>query len=132
MTISEVCEKLKMSQDTLRYYEKIGLIPKILKNSGGFREYTEADCARIAAIKWMRAVGMSIGTATDYINMARNGSDTVAPRKKLLLELRDRLIERIDELKAIQRFLEKKIAEYETDGASEEEILFHQDFTPLL
>jgi DNA-binding transcriptional MerR regulator len=60
MMISEVSEKFGISTDTLRYYERIGLIPLINKNESGKREYTEQDCQWIQVILFMRDAGMSI------------------------------------------------------------------------
>ncbi|MDL2263067.1 MerR family transcriptional regulator [Synergistaceae bacterium OttesenSCG-928-I11] len=124
MTISEVCEKFALSQDTLRYYEKIGLLPRVQKNSGGFREFAERDCERIAMIKWMRDAGMSIKTLTQYIDMVPDGDKTIEARKKLLLELKNQLTIRINELQVIQRLLDEKIECYEIHIAPKEEELF--------
>jgi DNA-binding transcriptional MerR regulator len=44
MTITEVSEKFDISQDTLRYYERIGLIPRVNRYKSGIRDYTEEDC----------------------------------------------------------------------------------------
>jgi Predicted transcriptional regulators len=82
MAISQICENLNISQDTLRYYERIGLIPKIEKNSGGFREYTEVDCQRISMIKSLRTAGMPIDALAKYIAMARSDDGMVIPEKK--------------------------------------------------
>lgn len=124
MIISEIAEELGLSQDTLRFYEKIALIPAIRKNTGGFREYTEMDCQRLAMIKWMRAAGMSIETLGKYIQMARDGNVTLNARKKLLLELRCQLDDKIDGLQGALRLLDEKIECYETCIASIETQLF--------
>lgn len=124
MTISEVCEKLGLSHDTLRFYEKIALIPAIKKNAGGFREYTEMDYQRLAMIKWMRAAGMSIEILGKYIRMARDGSVTLDVRKKLLLELRCQLDEKIAGLQEALGLLDEKIECYEVCVAPIETKLF--------
>lgn len=124
MTISEACEKLGLTQDTLRYYERIGLLPKVGRNTGGFRKYTEQDCRRITTIKYMRAAGMSINQLAQYIEMTRNGSETIDARKSLLSETRDRLAERIDELQMTLCFLEQRVKGCETNDALEDETLF--------
>lgn len=127
MTISEVCEKLDLTQDTMRYYERIGLIPKVERNAGGFRVYTEQDCQRIMIIKLMRTAGMSIEQLTQYIAMARTGNDTLETRKTLLYELRDRLVERIDALQATLQLLEKRLEVYElSTDSSEAELFLHK------
>lgn len=124
MTISEIAEKLCLSQDTLRFYEKIALIPTIRKNTGGFREYTDMDCQRLVMIKWMRAAGLSIETLGKYIQMARDGNVTLNARKKLLLELRCQLNEKIVGLQGTLRLLDEKIECYETHVAPIETQLF--------
>ncbi len=45
MLIAEVSKKFDLSQDTLRYYERIGLIPRVNRNKSGIRDYTEEDCS---------------------------------------------------------------------------------------
>ena len=129
MTIFEVCKKLDLTQDTLRYYERIGLIPKIEKSSGGFREYTEQDCQRITIIKFMRNADMPIQQLTQYIEMIRNGGDTLEARKNLLRELRERLAEKIGELQTTLHALDERIDGYERRIAQEEENLFIPSIT---
>ena len=60
MTIKEVATKFSLTNDTLRYYEKVGLIGPIKKNKSGIRDYQEEDLKRIEFIKCMRSVGISI------------------------------------------------------------------------
>lgn len=111
MTISEVCEKYGLSQDTLRYYEKIGLISKIGRTSGGFREYTELDCQRLLMIKLMRTAGMSIAKILEYVDMLNTGDETSETRKHILIEQRNQLTARIEELQDTLKMLNKQIEE---------------------
>ena len=60
MTIAEVSKKFDLSQDTLRYYERIGLIPSVNRNKSGNRDYTEEDCRWVEFIKCMRSAGLPI------------------------------------------------------------------------
>jgi DNA-binding transcriptional MerR regulator len=60
MKIGEVSEKFEISSDTLRYYERIGLIPTVNRNESGIREYTELDTRRVDFIKCMRDLGLPI------------------------------------------------------------------------
>jgi len=71
MTIKEVSEKYGLSQDTLRYYEKIGLIPRISRNGSGVRDYTEEDCRWIEFIKCMRNAGVQIEALIEYVKLFR-------------------------------------------------------------
>jgi DNA-binding transcriptional MerR regulator len=113
MIISEVCEKFGVSPDTLRYYERIGLIPPINRNKSGLREYTEQDCQWIQVILFMRDAGMSIESLLEYVNLVHQGDETMQTRKELLIEQRDQLVARIEELQKTLKLLNRKIDSYE-------------------
>ncbi len=61
MTIAQMNQRFNLSTDTLRYYERIGLIPSVRRTSGGILNYSEEDCKRIECIKCMRCAGLAIG-----------------------------------------------------------------------
>lgn len=88
MLIAEVSEKYDLSADTLRYYERIGLIPHVHRNKSGIRDYTEDDCRWVEFIKCMRAAGLPIEVLIDYVAMFQQGDSTIAERKALLIEQR--------------------------------------------
>jgi len=113
MMISEVSEKFGISQDTLRYYERIGLIPPINRNTRGLREYTEKDCGWIQVILFMRDAGMSIELLLEYVKMVHQGDETMQTRKELLIEQRDQLVTKIEELQRTLDLLNGKIKSYE-------------------
>ncbi|HRU32494.1 MAG TPA: MerR family transcriptional regulator [bacterium] len=114
MTISEVSKKCEISADTLRYYERIGLIPKIYRNGNGIREYTEEDCRWIEFVKCMRGAGIQVEALIEYIKLFQEGDSTIEARKKILIEQRDHLIDNIEKMqKALER-LNFKIKRYET------------------
>ena len=113
MMISEVSGKFGISLDTLRYYERIGLIPRITRNDRGQREYTEEDCQLIQGILYFREAGMSIELLLEYMKMVHQGDETIQTRKELLIEQRDKLVERINELQKPLELLNRKIENYE-------------------
>ena len=113
MTISEVSKKFGLSQDTLRYYERIGLIQEIRKNKSGNRDYSEDDCKWIEFIKCMRSAGLSIETLIEYIELFHIGDETMEARKELLIEQRDVLAEKIKEMNEVLNKLNFKIKGYE-------------------
>lgn len=69
MTIAEVSKKYKITQDTIRYYEKIGLIPHVPRSKSGIRDFDENSCNWIEFIKCMRSAGLSIDVLTQYISL---------------------------------------------------------------
>lgn len=123
MIISEVSEKFGISTDTLRYYERIGLIPPIGRNKSGLREYKEKDCEWIEVILFMRDAGMSIELLLEYVKMVQLGDKTKQERKALLIEQRDQLVARIGELQKTLKALNGKIESYEQSVVPNEEKL---------
>lgn len=113
MTIAEVGKKYDLTADTLRYYERIGLIPPVTRNSSGNRDYSEEDCRWVKFIKCMRGAGLSIESLIEYVTLFQRGIDTVALRKELLLEQRRQLFEKIEELQNTLSYLDTKIDGYE-------------------
>lgn len=115
MTISEVSEKYGLPVDTLRYYEKVGLIPEVNRKESGIRDYTEADCGWVEFIKCMRGAGLSIETLVEYVSLYQKGRRTAGKRKDLLVKERDRLKLRIEEMQKTLERLNHKIEVYETN-----------------
>lgn len=113
MTISEVSKKYDLSQDTLRYYERIGLLPGVNRNKSGIREYNEDDCRWIEFIKCMRSAGLPIEVLIEYVNLFQMGDDTIEARKELLVEQRKNLLEKREELDRTIERLNRKIEHYD-------------------
>ena len=113
MTISEVSREYAITADTLRYYERIGLLPAIRRSSSGIRDYSEADCKTISFVKWMRSAGVQIEAQTEYMTLLRRGDDTWEARKQILVEQRDQLNRKVEEMQRTLEILNKKIDGYE-------------------
>ena len=113
MTISEVSRKYELSADTLRYYERVGLIPSVPRNSSGIRDYGEEECNWIQFIKCMRSAGLSIEALADYVAMFQEGDLTIIARKNLLVEQRQLLMNRISAMQETLGRLDKKIKIYD-------------------
>ncbi len=113
MTIAQVSKRFDLSPDTLRYYERIGLIPPVRRTTGGIRDYSEEDCKRIECIKCMRCAGLTIETIMEYNGLCRQGEKTAEKRKALLSRQRKDILERIERLQKNLDLLDKKIALYE-------------------
>ena len=112
MTIAEVSQKYDLTPDTLRYYERIGLITKVPRNSNGIRNYDEASCKRIEFIKCMRNAGVEIEILIEYMNLFEKGKTTVEARKKLLEEQREKLQEKQKNINETLERLDYKIKLY--------------------
>ena len=113
MTIAEVSKKYDISADTLRYYERIGLIPPVPRTKSGIRDYDEVSCGWIELMKCMRAAGVQIEALIEYVALFQQGDETIDARKAILIEQRDQLIERMEDMQRSLDRLNYKIERYE-------------------
>ena len=113
MKIAEVSERYSISSDTLRYYERIGLIRHVNRNASGIRDYNEIDLRRVEFIKYMRSAGLSIEVLIEYVGLVQQGDQTIETRKEILKEQRELLLARMKELQKTLDVLDHKIEVYE-------------------
>ena len=113
MTIAETSKKYGLTADTLRYYERIGLIPPVPRTKGGVRDFDEASCRWIELIKCMRSAGVQIEALIEYASLYRQGEGTEARRKEILVEQRAQLLDRMGEMQRSLDRLNYKIENYE-------------------
>ncbi|MDO5293557.1 MAG: MerR family transcriptional regulator [bacterium] len=123
MTIAEVSKEYDLTPDTLRYYERIGLLPHVQRNASGIRNYSESDLKWVEFIKCMRNAGLSIEVLAEYVSLFQEGHSTVGARKQLLMEQRSQLAQRIEHLQVTLSRLDKKIESYDELMVSVEEDL---------
>ncbi|MCB0068491.1 MAG: MerR family transcriptional regulator [Caldilineaceae bacterium] len=123
MKISEVSEQSGLSVDTLRYYEKIGLLPPIHRSESGIRNYGEQDVRRIDFVKCMRSAGLPIEVLIDYFALVEQGDATIAARKMILQEQRAQLIAKMAEMQETLDLLNQKIQGYEEGVLKAEQAL---------
>lgn len=121
MTISEVSDKYSISAETLRYYERVGVIPPVNRNKNGIRDYTEVDCNWVQFIKCMRDAGLSIESLIEYTCLFQKGDLTLSSRKQILIERRDELVSRIEDMQTALNRLNKKIDWYDENMKNYEE-----------
>jgi DNA-binding transcriptional MerR regulator len=113
MQISEVSEKYGLTQDALRYYERVGLIPLVPRKPNGIRDYDEYSCGWVEFIHCMRNAGIPVEVLVEYVQLYQQGSKTKEARKELLQEELNRLDDRIAKLQATRERLAWKIENYD-------------------
>jgi DNA-binding transcriptional MerR regulator len=113
MKIAEVSEQYGISSDTLRYYERIGLIQPVHRNESGIRDYNELDLRRVDFIKCMRRAGLPIEVLIEYVGLVQQGDKTIETRKEILIEQREQLAARMKEMQKTLDVLNHKIDVYE-------------------
>lgn len=113
MKIAEVSEHTGISSDTLRYYERIGLIWPVNRNASGIRDYTDLDLRRVEFIKCMRHAGLPVEVLIEYVGLVQQGDKTIESRKEILREQRELLASRMSEMQKTLDLLDHKIEVYE-------------------
>ena len=133
MKIAEVSKQYAISPDTLRYYERIGLIPAVNRNGNGIRDYNETDIKRVEFIKCMRSAGLPIETLIEYVALVQQGDQTIEARKVILKEQRSLLFARLKAMQKTMDLLDYKINLYEnTVLIKEKELIQEEQFSEVI
>ena len=127
MTIAEVSKKYNLTQDTLRYYEKIGLLPEVPRTKSGIRDFDEKSCKWIEFIKCMRSAGMPIEVLITYMDLYKQGKSTASKRKELLLEQRKVMMAKQEEIRKTLEKLDYKIKLYDEIEAGKRKDFMEED-----
>ncbi len=112
MTIKEVSEKFGITQDTLRYYEKAGILPRIARTPGGARDYQAEDLDWVEHMVCLRRAGMPVESLVEYLRLSQMGDGTFPQRLRLLQEQRENLIRQQEQLLSALKRLDYKISRY--------------------
>jgi DNA-binding transcriptional MerR regulator len=111
MRIGELSSKCGISIDTLRYYEKAGLIEPPWRNAGR-RDYPDDALAWITFLKALKATGMKLSDMARYAQLRAEGNSTSAERRQMLEQQRVAVLSRIAELEECLTMLDFKISNY--------------------
>jgi len=123
MKIAEVSEHYGLSTDTLRYYERIGLIPAVTRSESGIRDYSDLDIRRVEFVKCMRSAGLPIEVLIEYMDLVQKGDKTIETRKEILKEQRELLVARMAEMQKTLDILNRKIQVYENAVLTKEKAI---------
>ncbi|MEU5052723.1 MerR family transcriptional regulator [Streptomyces sp. NPDC021096] len=115
-TISEVAAYAGLSAHTLRWYERIGLMPHVDRSHTGQRRYTDRDLDWLDLVGRLRLTGMPVADMVRYAELVRQGEHTFADRERLLSEHRENVRRRIAELRSTLEVLDYKIDIYSGAG----------------
>ncbi|MCJ2056531.1 MerR family transcriptional regulator [Methylobacterium sp. J-048] len=112
MKISDFSTRSGLSTDTLRYYERIGLLPRTARDGGGRRSYGADDLAWARFLGKLQAMDMPIRERLEYSRLRSKGDATLGARRAMLEAHRAALVARQDELRGLIAALDAKIAHY--------------------
>ena len=112
MNIKSVSDLLGISADTIRYYERVGLVPPITRTSTGIRDFQVQDIETLEFIKCFRSAGVSVDSLVDYMSLYQKGDETREERLGILEEEKKKLEERLSQLQVALNRLNRKIKLY--------------------
>lgn len=113
LTIKEVSERYDISQDTLRYYERVGMIPPVTRTASGIRDYQAEDLGWVELAKCMRSAGLPVEAMIEYVRLVQEGDSTLAVRLQLLTDQKELLLEQKNKIDTTLERLNYKISRYE-------------------
>lgn len=113
MTIKQVCQRYGLTPDTLRYYEKIGVIPPVHRSASGIRDYDEHDLGWVENAVCLRNAGVPVESIAEYVKLYQAGDETFAARRDLLSHVLADLTEQRSQLDAAIQKLTYKVSRYE-------------------
>lgn len=127
MNIKKVSELTGVSADTIRYYERIGLIPPVSRNDSGIRNFSEHDVNVLEFVRYFRGAGISVESLIEYIALVEQGDKTIEARLAILQDEKEGLQGRIDKLQMALDRLNHKIDNYRNKVVPREHELFDKE-----
>ncbi|MCO5973995.1 MULTISPECIES: MerR family transcriptional regulator [Actinoallomurus] len=109
---AQTAEKTGFSIDTLRYYEKIGLLDRIDRTAAGRRRFSSDDLGFLGVLRCLRDTGMPIAEMRRYAELARGGDATLDERIALLEAHDERIDRQLETLRSQREHLRGKIQYY--------------------
>lgn len=115
MNIKKAAEMFDLSVDTLRYYERVGVIPPIHRNTSGYRDYTTNDLNWIYLAKSLRNAGLSVESLIEFAHLAqiRETENVEESQKQILLDQLEELDKKLAEMREVRDLLVYKIETYD-------------------
>lgn len=115
MNIKKAADMFDLSVDTLRYYERVGVIPPVSRNESGYRDYTTNDLNWIYLAKNLRNAGLSVESLIEFAHLAqlREAQNVEKAQKQILVEQLEELDRKLEEMQEVRELLVYKIETYD-------------------
>ncbi|AKI56238.1 MerR family transcriptional regulator [Listeria monocytogenes] len=116
MNIKQAADMFGLTVDTLRYYERVGVIPPVHRNESGYRDYKTSDLNWVYLVKNLRNAGLSVESLIEFATLAqlRETQNVEAAQKQVLVDQLKELDEKLAEMKKVRELLVYKIESYDS------------------
>lgn len=115
-TIKQAAEKTGLSEHTLRYYDREGLLPLLKRSESGIRRFSDNDVEWIGLICCLKNSGMSIEKIKEFMILCLKGNETCEERRELLLMQKEHILKQMEELEKSLGTINYKINHYKEIG----------------
>lgn len=112
-TMKEVCDKIDITYETLKYYCNIGLVPNVTRDKNNHRHFTENDIMWLEGLKCLKKCGLSIKEMLEYMEYCVIGIESIPQRKKILDEKREILLNELHEIEKSIDYIDTKQQYYD-------------------
>ena len=113
MTIRQVCSRYGLTPDTLRYYEKVGVIPEVRRTASGIRDYDDVAIGWVENAVCMCSAGVPVESIIEYVRLYQAGDATLRARRDLLMDVHTKLLAQKQQMEAEIDRLSFKIRRYD-------------------
>lgn len=113
VTIRQVCSRYGLTPDTLRYYEKVGVIPEVHRTASGVRDYDDTAIGWVENAVCMRSAGVPVESIAEYVRLYQAGDETLEARRDLLKAVHTGLLAQKQQIEAAIDRLAYKISRYD-------------------
>lgn len=113
MNIKQVADMFDLTIETIRYYERVGVIPPIKRDKNGYRIFTKRDLNWVFLAKSLRNAGLSIESLIEFATLSQLEGDERLAQKDILKDQLKELDEKIEELTQVRKLLQYKITTYD-------------------
>ncbi|HAA8424243.1 TPA_asm: MerR family transcriptional regulator [Listeria monocytogenes] len=116
MNIKQAADMFGLTVDTLRYYERVGVIPPVHRNESGYWDYKTSDLNWVYLVKNLRNAGLSVESLIEFATLAqlRETQNVEAAQKQVLVDQLKELDEKLAEMKKVRELLVYKIDSYDS------------------
>lgn len=113
MNIKQVADMFDLTVETIRYYERVGVIPPVKRDKNGYRIFTKRDLNWVFLAKSLRNAGLSIESLIEFATLSQLEGDERLAQKDILKDQLKELDEKIEELTQVRKLLQYKITTYD-------------------
>lgn len=106
--MKNICNKLNMPYETLRFYCNEGLVPNLKRDVNNYRIFDDRDLNWISSLQCLKKCGLSIKEMKEYLDLCLEGASSIDARKRILAEKKENLLKELLHINESIAFIDNK------------------------